>query len=94
MDFGKEIALMEQRMDNMEKKLEEMDGKLDVLTQSLLNPDDGFVSRVNKNTEFRQKTEDLMSEIYAMKRWRKNMDVVIKGLIGAVTAGLAKIFFF
>ena len=50
---AQEIALMKQRMDSMEEKLDKMDEKLDMLTKNLLNPDDGVVARVNKNTSAR-----------------------------------------
>ena len=50
---AQEIALMKQRMDSMEEKLDKMDEKLDMLTKNLLDPDDGVVSRVNKNTAAR-----------------------------------------
>ena len=50
---AQEIALMKQRMDSMEDKLDKMDIKLDMLTKNLLDPDNGVVSRVNKNTSAR-----------------------------------------
>ena len=50
---AQEIALMKQRMDSMESKLDKMDKKLDDLTKILLDPDNGVVSRVNKNTSAR-----------------------------------------
>ncbi len=50
---AQEIALMKQRMDSMDDKLDKMDSKLDMLTEKLLNPDNGVVSRVNKNTSAR-----------------------------------------
>ena len=53
-DIVKEMALMEQRMDSMDEKLDKMDGKLDMLTEKLLDPDDGVVARINKNTSFRK----------------------------------------
>jgi len=53
-DIVKEMALMEHRMDSMEEKLDKMDGKLDMLTEKLLDPDNGVVARVNKNTSTRK----------------------------------------
>ena len=50
---AQEIALMKQRMDSMEEKLDKMDDKLDMLTKNLLDPDNGVVARVNKNTSAR-----------------------------------------
>jgi|DEB0MinimDraft_4_1074332.scaffolds.fasta_scaffold12871_2 predicted nuclease with TOPRIM domain len=90
---AQEIALMQQRMDTLEKKIDDMDKKLDNLTSQLLNPDDGFVARVNKNTAFRKDMEELVSEIYAMKRWRRTIDYVVKALVVAVIGSIVKIFF-
>ena len=60
------MELMSLRMDNMEKKLEEIDGKLDALTKKLLDPDDGFVTRVNKNTAMRKVLVRAMWIIYSI----------------------------
>ena len=51
--MDKEIALMKQRIDNIDDKMDKMDKKLDKLTAQLLNPDNGVVSRVNTNTQAR-----------------------------------------
>jgi|TARA_R110000868_G_scaffold69337_5_gene204310 tetrahydromethanopterin S-methyltransferase subunit G len=50
----KEIALMQQRMDQVDKKLDKMDEKLDNLVKELLHPDNGIAARVNKNTDTRK----------------------------------------
>ena len=50
----KEIALMQQRMDQVDKKLDKMDEKLDNLVKELLHPDNGVTARVNKNTAARK----------------------------------------
>jgi hypothetical protein len=51
--MDKEIALMKQRIDNIDDKMDKMDKKLDRLTNQLLDPDNGVVSRVNTNTQAR-----------------------------------------
>lgn len=51
---AQEIALMKQRMDSMEDKLEKIYSKLDTLTEHLLNPDNGVTARVNRNTTARK----------------------------------------
>jgi len=91
---AQEIALMKQRMKSMEDKIDKLDEKLDMLTEKLLDPDHGVTARVNKNTHFRNEMEDLIGEIYAMRRWRKTTDILIKALIVAVTGGLVKLFLF
>jgi len=50
----KEIALMQQRMNQMDKKLDKMDEKLDNLVKQLLDPDNGVIARVNRNTAARK----------------------------------------
>lgn len=87
-----EIALMNLKIENLEKKLEDMDDKLDKMNSSLLDPDKGFVARVNKNTEFRQEVQGLVGDIYAMKRWRESMTWAVRVLFVAVIGALAKLF--
>jgi len=88
----KEIALMQQRMDQMDKKLDKMDEKLDNLTKILLNPEEGFVVKVNKNTEFRNDMVPLLEEIKAMQRWRRGINWVMRAVVIALIGALAKIF--
>lgn len=94
---AQEIALMKQRMDSFEDKLDSMDSKLDRLTSSLLNPDDGFVSRVNKNTDFREakfgKYEELLQEFQDMKRWKSNVTKALWIIFATVVGVLVKMFF-
>tara|TARA_A100001201_G_scaffold129836_1_gene115373 strand:+ start:339 stop:626 length:288 start_codon:yes stop_codon:yes gene_type:complete len=91
---AQEIALMKLRMDSMEDKLDKLDEKLDMITEKLLDPDHGVTARVNKNTYFRNEMEDLIGEIYAMRRWRKTTDYIIKALVVAVVGALVKLFLF
>lgn len=94
---AQEIALMKQRMDSFEDKLDSMDEKLDRLTSSLLNPDDGFVSRVNRNTEFREtkleKYDSLADEFQDMKRWKSNVTKALWIIFATVVGVLVKMFF-
>lgn len=52
-------------MDNMEKKLDKMDEKLDSLCKQLLDPDNGVTSRVNKNTAARKLMAKAIWVLYA-----------------------------
>mgnify|MGYP003133438352 FL=1 len=94
---AQEIALMKQRMDSFEDKLDSMDSKLDRLTLSLLNPDDGFVSRVNRNTEFREtkleRYDVLVDEFQDMKRWKSNVTKALWIIFTTVVGVLVKMFF-
>ena len=68
----KEIALMQQRMDQVDKKLDKMDEKLDNLVKELLHPDNGVTARVNKNTAARK--------VLVRALW------VLYGIVGAAIA--------
>lgn len=94
---AQEIALMKQRMDSFEEKIDSLDNKIDNLTQQLLNPDDGFVSRVNKNTEARvqkerdmAKYEEIILEFKEMQRWKDGVNkalwVLYTAIIGSAIA--------
>ena len=51
---AQEIALMKRDIETLSAGVEQLNGKIDRLTKQLLDPDDGFVVRVNKNTAFRE----------------------------------------
>jgi len=91
MDTNKEIALMQKDMETLREKVEKIDSKLDSITEKLLNPDTGFVNRVNKNTEFRTEMEGLIEDIKAMKRWREGVTWALRLLVAACIGGLIKI---
>jgi len=94
---AQEIALMKQRMESFENKLDSMDEKIDKLTVGLLDPDDGFVARVNKNTEFREtklyKYESLVEDFRDIKRWKSNVTRAIWVIFATVVGVLVKMFY-
>tara|TARA_R110000765_G_scaffold258715_1_gene358948 strand:- start:637 stop:927 length:291 start_codon:yes stop_codon:yes gene_type:complete len=92
MDTNKEMALMQKDMETLRERVEKIDNKLDSITTKLLDPDTGFVNRVNRNTEFRNEMEDLIEDIKAMKRWREGVTWSIRILVAAVLGGLLKVF--
>ena len=53
-------------MDSMDDKLDKMDAKLDMLTEKLLNPDNGVTARVNKNTSYRKVMTKALWVIYTV----------------------------
>jgi len=61
----KEIALMQQRMDQLDNKLDKLDEKLDMLTKQLLDPDRGIAARVNQNTSARKTLAKAICVLYA-----------------------------
>ncbi len=66
MSIKDDISLMEHRMNSMEEKLERIDGKLDMLTEKLLDPDHGVTARVNRNTTHRKLMSKALWIIYAV----------------------------
>ena len=57
---------MEHRMNSMEDKLDKMNGKLDMITERLLDPDSGVTARVNRNTTHRKLMSKALWVIYAV----------------------------
>mgnify|MGYP003987704803 CR=1 FL=1 len=93
--------VMSLRIDNMEKKLDEIDKKLDMITVKLLDPDDGFVTRVNKNTSFRNNMNELLpyyeetiEEFKHLKRWKDNVSRALWTIFVALVGVFVKLIFF
>ena len=55
----KDISAINEKMDNL-------DSKLDMITERLLNPDKGVAARVNRNTAMRKVLVKAMWMIYAI----------------------------
>jgi len=97
---AQEIALMKQRMESFEDKIDALDGKIDALTKSLLDPDDGFVARVNKNTSFRRSYNEnmpmyngIIEEFKELQRWKSVVSKALWTIYAVVVAAIAKLFF-
>ena len=86
---AQEIALMKKDIEGLSEKVDKMDGKIDTLTKILLNPEEGFVVKVNKNTEFRNDMVPLLEEIKAMQRWRRGVNWTIRVVVIALIAALS-----
>jgi predicted nucleic acid-binding Zn-ribbon protein len=97
---AQEIALMKQRIKSMEDKLDNLDNKLDTLTKQLLDPDDGFVVRVNKNTSFRLSHnedqpiyDELLEEFKELQRWKATVSKALWGVYAAIVGSIIKLIF-
>jgi len=95
-----EIALMKKDIESLSQEVKEINQKIDNLTLKLLDPDDGVVSRVNKNTAFRKSHDESMpgynkiiSEFKELQRWKGTVTKALWGLYAAVTAWIVKILF-
>jgi len=101
MEHQQDITVMSLRIDNMEKKLDDIDKKLDMITVKLLDPDDGFVTRVNKNTSFRNNMNEILpyyeqtiEEFKHLKRWKENVSKALWTIFVALVGVIVKLIFF
>jgi len=66
MTTKEEIISMKKDISMINEKMDNLDGKLDTLTEKLLNPDKGVAARVNRNTAMRKVLVKAMWVIYAI----------------------------
>jgi len=66
MTTKEEIVAMKKDINTINNKIDNIDVKLDMLTDKLLNPDTGVTARVNKNTMMRKNLVKAMWVIYTI----------------------------
>ena len=66
MSMKEDISLMEHRMNSMEDKIDKINGKLDMITERLLDPDSGVAARVNRNTSYRKVMSKALWVVYTI----------------------------
>ena len=66
MTTKEEIVSMKKDISAINEKIDNLDGKMDMLTERLLNPDKGVAARVNRNTTMRKVLVKAMWMIYAI----------------------------
>jgi len=59
-----EINLVKQELSHVKSTQEKMQADLTMIKERLLNPDNGTVARVNKNTAFRKSTNKILWSIW------------------------------
>ena len=67
-----EIKLVKQDIEYLKDGQTRMQEDLTMIKKQLLSPDDGAIARINKNTEFRNKTQKVLWSIW----------VALLGIIG------------
>lgn len=79
----------------------EMKEDISDLKYTLLNPEDGVIVKVNKNTAFRRsfdKTADqnqqILKDLEEIKNWKSTIVKVLWVLFGAIVTILTKVFFY
>ena len=66
MTTKEEIVSMKKDIHSINEKMGNIDTKIDMLTDKLLNPDNGVTARVNRNTSMRKTLVKAMWMIYAI----------------------------
>ena len=100
MTTKEQIAEMKNDINNINEKIDKLDGKMDKIFNRLLDPDTGLIVRVNKNTE-RLDVRDLnmtkwmddLEEFNKMKVWKSNVTRAMWVIYGVVVALLSKALF-
>jgi len=95
-----EIALMKRDIETLSKDIKELNDKMDRLMIKLLDPDEGIVVKVNKNTERLDERDrklngwlkDLES-FHQMKKWKFTVTRALWGLYAAIIGYIVKIIF-
>jgi hypothetical protein len=89
-----ELALIQERIEGIENSQEDMKEDLRTIRKQLLDPEDGIVVRVNKNTEFRKRKEaddkdfiKIIDEHKELMSWKSTVTKVL-WTIFTVLAGL------
>ena len=68
-----EIKLVKQDVEYLKNGQERMQEDLTMIKKQLLSPDDGAIARINKNTDFRNKTQKVLWSI-----WIALLDIIGK----------------
>ena len=86
-----------QRLESIESKLpngelEEMHGMIKEIKEILLDPEDGIIVRVNKNTFWRKEID--ADEFKALLRWKQSVTHAMWIAYTALTGIIVKLIFF
>tara|TARA_Y100001937_G_scaffold55955_1_gene76941 strand:- start:86 stop:373 length:288 start_codon:yes stop_codon:yes gene_type:complete len=85
----KKLECVESRLTNGE--IEEMHEMIKEIKEVLLDPEDGLIVRVNKNTYFRKQIN--IQEIEELKNFKKNVTTALWGIYTVVLGIIAKLVF-
>ncbi len=66
MTTKEELVSMKKDIGSINDKMDNIESKLDMLTEKLLNPDTGVTARVNRNTSMRKVLVKAMWVIYTV----------------------------
>tara|TARA_Y100001970_G_C14237745_1_gene862944 strand:- start:1809 stop:2189 length:381 start_codon:yes stop_codon:yes gene_type:complete len=98
------IALLQQSIDDLQKSNDGVKISMRELKKQLLDPDDGVVVRVNKNSEFRRESEkrgplcqksfeEMEDTVQDLTDWKANVTKFIWILLTTMTGLIAKVIY-
>jgi len=97
---AQEIALMKKDIETLGEDVREINDKLDRLMIKLLDPDEGLVVRVNKNTERLDERDKNLAgwmkdvrDFHYMKKWKSTVTKALWGLYAAIVGYIVKLLF-
>ena len=97
---AQEIALMKKDIETLSEEVKELNDKIDTLMIKLLDPDEGIVIRVNKNTDRLDERDKHMTkwmrdidDFHQMKKWKSNVTKALWGLYAAIIGWIVKTLF-
>ena len=88
-DIIKKLDCVEARLTNGE--LEEIHQTVKEIKEVLLDPEDGLIVRVNKNTYWRKQIN--IQDIEDLKNFKQNVTTALWGIYSLVLGGIAKLIF-
>ena len=88
-DIIEKLECVESRLTNGE--LEEMHGMIKEIKEILLDPEDGIIVRVNKNTFWRKEID--ADEFKALIRWKQTINSALYVVYTAVVGIILKLIF-
>jgi len=97
---AQEIALMKKDIETLSEDVKELNEKIDTLMVKLLDPDEGIVVRVNKNTDRLDERDQNMGkwmrdidDFHQMKKWKNNVTRALWGLYAVIISWVFKNLF-
>jgi seryl-tRNA synthetase len=97
---AQEIALMKKDIETLKEDVKEINDKLDRLMVKLLDPDEGLVVRVNKNTNRLDRRDvelpmwlNNLDQFKQMQRWKSNVTKALWGIYTAIIGYIIKLIF-
>lgn len=94
-----EMVVIMNHIETMMEKQEKMYQDLSEMKKTLLNPENGVVVRVNKNTEFREEQEDkerdfdkLFREHYQLMTFKSNITKFLWLILSSITASIVMLW--